>query len=117
MTSAAVTSLATRQADLLARKAQLAARLEQISGEFEAHDSRDWEEMATERETDEVLEDLGAAARRELRMIEAALARIAAGEYGYCARCGEKISEERLDLIPATPFCAAHADPRRADKS
>ncbi|MFD2173658.1 TraR/DksA family transcriptional regulator [Rhodobacter lacus] len=117
MTSAAATSLEARRAELLARKAQLAARLDQISGEFEDHDARDWEEMATERETDEVLEDLGAAAERELRMIEAALARIEAGDYGYCVQCGEKISEERLDLIPATPFCAAHADPRNTRKS
>ncbi len=65
--------------------------------------------MATEREGDEVLEDLGQSAQTELRMIEAALVRIEEGEYGYCVTCGEKISEERLDLIPATPFCAEHA--------
>jgi len=34
---------------------------------------------------------------------------MAEGEYGYCTVCGEKISEERLDLLPATPFCRNHA--------
>ena len=98
-----------RRAELEARKQLLMSRLGQISDEFEEHVSKDWEEMATEREGDEVLEDLGAAARGELRAIEAALGRLAEGEYGYCVTCGEAISEERLDLLPATPFCRKHA--------
>lgn len=102
-------SLDIRREELLARQAQLTDRMRHISGEFEAHDAKDWAEMATERETDEVLEDLGAAAQNELRMIEAALARMDEGEYGYCVTCGERIPEERLDLLPATPFCATHA--------
>lgn len=105
-------SLETRRAELEARKAHLQARMTEISGELDAHDSKDWEELATEREGDEVLEDLGAAAQTELRMIDAALARMDEGEYGYCVTCGGEIAEERLDLIPATPFCRAHA-PRR----
>jgi len=102
-----------RRAELEARKQALASRLGQISDEFGEHDSKDWEEMATEREGDEVLEDLGAAARGELRAIEAALARMDVGEYGYCVTCGEEISEERLDLLPATPFCRLHAGAKR----
>ena len=102
-------SLDTRRQELLARKAQLTTRMHEISGELEGHDAKDWSEMATERESDEVLEDLGAAAQNELRMIEAALARMDAGEYGFCVTCGERIPEERLDLLPATPFCATHA--------
>jgi RNA polymerase-binding transcription factor DksA len=53
-----------------------------------------------------VLEDLGQSAQTELRMIDAAMARIEEGEYGYCTKCGDKIAEDRLDLLPATPFCA-----------
>lgn len=102
-------SLETRRAELEARKAALAGRLVQIADEIDEHVSKDWEELATEREGEEVLEDLGASAQGELRMIEAALARMAEGEYGYCVTCGGKISEERLDLIPATPFCRTHA--------
>ncbi|MCB1419359.1 MAG: TraR/DksA C4-type zinc finger protein, partial [Notoacmeibacter sp.] len=40
-----------------------------------------------------------------LKRIDAALDRIEAGTYGVCAKCGEDITEERLDLLPATPFC------------
>lgn len=96
---------AERKAQLLARKAELLERMRKVDSELDSHDSKDWEEMATEREGDEVLEDLGHAARDELRMIEAALKRMEEGEYGYCVTCGDRISEERLDLLPATPFC------------
>lgn len=102
-------SLEDRRAQLEARKAELTARMQQVLGELDAHDAKDWEEMATEREGDEVLEDLGSAARNEIRMIDAALARMDEGEYGYCVSCGDAIAEERLDLVPATPFCAKHA--------
>jgi RNA polymerase-binding transcription factor DksA len=80
-------------------------RIEEIGTELDAHRSKDWEELAVEREGDEVLEDLGQSAQLELRMIEAALQRIAEGEYGDCVTCGSKVSEDRLDLLPATPFC------------
>lgn len=41
----------------------------------------------------------------ELHRIEAALARIADGEYGYCLACGAEIVPKRLALDPATPVC------------
>ena len=98
-------SVAERKAELESRKADLMNRIAGIGAELDSHESKDWEEMATERESDEVLEDLGQSAKQELRMIEAALARVEEGEYGYCVQCGDRISEERLDLLPATPFC------------
>ncbi|MCX7889732.1 MAG: TraR/DksA family transcriptional regulator [Rhodobacteraceae bacterium] len=104
--------VAERKAALEARRAALTQRMRGIETELDAHESRDWEEMATEREGDEVLEDLGHSALNEIRMIDAALARIEAGEYGYCVICGDAIDEARLDVLPATPFCAKDA-PRR----
>ena len=44
-----------------------------------------------------------------LAQIEAALERIAAGTYGSCAVCGERIAEGRLEARPWTPFCILHA--------
>lgn len=105
-------SVAARKAELLARQADLNARIAGIGKELDSHQAKDWEEMATERETDEVLEDLGQSAQAELRMIEAALGRMEAGEYGFCVQCGDQIAEERLDLLPATPFCRSCA-PRK----
>ena len=101
-----MTMLADRRAALKTRQDFLKGRMSQIDTELGTHSAKDFEEMATEREGDEVLEDLGQAAQAELRMIEAALVRIEAGEYGDCVRCGEAIAPGRLDLLPATPFCA-----------
>ena len=100
-----MTSTAQRQAQLEKRLADLGARLEGIESELESHADPDWEEMALERETDEVLEGLGLSGQQEMRMIRAALDRIAAGEYGFCAKCGTEIAPERLDAVPYTPFC------------
>lgn len=45
----------------------------------------------------------------ELRRIASALARMDAGEYGYCVECGEEIAARRLELDPAAPLCIACA--------
>lgn len=100
-----MTPITQRKAQLETRLADLKARLSDIGTELDSHQSKDWEELATEREGDEVLQDLGNAGKSEMRQIDAALQRIASGDYGYCAKCGTEISEERLDLLPHTPFC------------
>ena len=43
----------------------------------------------------------------ELRQVEAALRRIAAGQYGGCVECGMPISLARLFVQPAAERCAA----------
>ncbi len=40
-----------------------------------------------------------------LTRIDAAIARIAAGDYGWCVQCGEAITPKRLALDPAVPTC------------
>jgi len=100
-----MTDLSKRRAALEARLQELDDRIHQIDEELDSHSSKDWEEMATEREEDEVLEGMGLSAQAEMRMIKAALARMDAGEYGECVECGDDISEERLDVLPYTPFC------------
>lgn len=101
-----MTSIAARKRQLLARMAELDARFANIEAELDSHgDIKDWEDAATEHEEDEVLEGIGRSGQQELARIKAALRRIDAGDYGYCTTCGEKISEERLDLLPDTPFC------------
>ena len=58
-----------------------------------------------ERETDEVLEGEGRAGQVEMMAIRAALARIEEGTYGICLKCGEDISEARLNVLPDTALC------------
>lgn len=43
---------------------------------------------------------------RELAEIDAALARIDAGAYGSCERCGGAIGRSRLRALPEVRFCA-----------
>lgn len=97
--------VAERKAQLVARLGDLTSRLRQIDAELDSHNNPDWEELAVEREGDEVLESMGVSGQQEIRMIEAALQRIETGDYGFCMTCGDQISEERLDVLPFTPFC------------
>ncbi|MCC5957263.1 MAG: TraR/DksA family transcriptional regulator [Natronohydrobacter sp.] len=100
-----MTDIAARRDQIKQRQLELMARATFIDQELGTHGSPDWEDNATEHEDDETLEALGHAAQRELQMLDAAMKRIEADEYGFCVKCGTEISEERLDLLPATPFC------------
>lgn len=101
--------LAERRRQLEDRLTALDARLHEIEDELDSHQSKDWEELATEREGDEVLEQLGLSGQEEIVRINAALQRMDDGAYGICTKCGAEISEARLDLLPWTPFCRACA--------
>lgn len=100
-----MTDLAQRRQQLEDRLKALDERMHEIGDELESHQSKDWEELATEREGDEVLEQLGLSAQEETIRIQAALKRMDEDEYGFCTKCGEEISQARLDLLPWTPFC------------
>jgi len=93
------------RARLIARKAELERRLGRIEQDLSLTPDPDVEERATEREGDEVLEDLGQAGIAEIRMIDAALDRIERGEFGICVACGEEIAPGRLDLVPHAARC------------
>lgn len=90
---------------LLDRLQALDSRLHGIEGELIEPSPADDEERATEREGDEVLEQLGNAGLAEIAAIKHALTRIEDKSYGICVVCGEDISDKRLELIPHTPRC------------
>lgn len=53
---------------------------------------------------------------RELTRLDAALARIEAGDYGYCTACDEPIAPRRLENDPSVMLCidcASRAGDRR----
>ena len=87
------------------RLSELEARLHKIEHDLDEAPNPDFEERATERSNDEVLEEIGSTGLAEIRAIRAALERIAKDEFGICARCGEEISEERLDVVPYAALC------------
>lgn len=97
--------LKAREAVLRARLAELDGRLHRIEDHLEQSPDPDWNDNAIEAEMDEVLEGLGQAGATEIEAIHAALTRIKGGSYGVCIRCGEDISNERLDVVPHTALC------------
>ena len=103
MTDASTATFKTR---LTRRLADLRARLDRIDDEITGHIETDFEERATEREQDEVLEGIGQSGQLEIRQIEAALDRIAAGDFGLCVQCGAPIAPERLEILPHAALCA-----------
>ena len=94
-----------RKTALEVRLRELDVRLHVIEEELDSHQSKDWGELAVEREEDEVLEGMGKSGLAEIERIRAALSRISYGSYGFCVTCDNEISAERLDVLPATPFC------------
>lgn len=51
----------------------------------------------------------------ELDDVDRALQRLADGSYGTCTACGKPISAERLEALPATPFCIDDAEMAAAE--
>lgn len=74
---------------------------------------RDFEDMATDAEDDEVYQQLDDSGRQELNEIMAALARMDAGTYGLCERTGNRIPLRRLQIIPT----ARHTVPNRDEEN
>lgn len=52
---------------------------------------------------------LEAEATTRLDEVDRALARLASGDYGRCARCGGPIGSARLEALPAAERCVACA--------
>jgi DnaK suppressor protein len=97
------------RAKLQERLERLLGRVGKIEGDLRRTHDRDWEEQAIELENDEVLAGLDTLSRAEVNDIREALARIEAGDYGVCAKCGQAIGEERLVALPSTATCVGCA--------
>ena len=61
------------------------------------------------------IEDLTAPASEN--QIDDAFGRVKAGTYGVCIDCGEEIPDERLRLVPDTPYCVKDAAREQARAS
>ncbi len=53
----------------------------------------------------EFIFELGNGDRRLLREVVTALGKIDEGSFGSCERCGEQISDKRLDALPFARYC------------
>ena len=101
------------QATLLARRAQLdGQRLDHLDGQTRAEHARavllqdgdDAPQRDADREVDQARTDRDAVA---LAQIDAALQRLAQGQYGLCIDCGEAIASARLQHSPEAARCVA----------
>jgi DnaK suppressor protein len=72
--------------------------------EFEEGASTDHEALTLSR--------LGEAQHAEVKQIDAAIARLDAGEYGRCRDCAEDIDRRRLEALPYALLCTDCAERR-----
>lgn len=101
--------ITAQETALRTRRAELLGDMHKIEDALDDTPSKDWQDRASERQGDEVLEALGHADQAELTRIDAALKRIADGTYGDCLKCGDPIAEARLIAVPDAPLCATCA--------
>ena len=77
-----------------------------LYGKDQEDDSiKDLGDQANTAYTREFLFELGSGDRRMLRDVTSALQRIEDGCFGACERCGEAISEKRLEALPFARHC------------
>jgi RNA polymerase-binding transcription factor len=107
--------LTERRDETLELVAALGRRLDGIieSSEYTSNDDEHDPEGVTVAFERAQVAGLLEQARAELRALDAAAERLAAGTYGTCAHCGGPIAPERLDALPATTTCIRCADRRR----
>lgn len=75
------------------------------SRERDSEATQDPADMAANAYTKELLISMSANDRRLLELIDEALQRIEAGEFGDCINCGEPVQEKRLEAVPWARYC------------
>src|SRR5206468_10175347 len=77
-----------------------------LYGKDQEDDSiKDLGDQANAAYTREFFFELGNGDRRLLRDVVSALQKIDDGSFGTCERCGELISDKRLDALPFARYC------------
>jgi len=101
--------------ELIRSRQDLENRLERIKKHIRHSETEiepDFEDQATQRENDEVIDNLSRSIQKQLSEVRQALRRIDDGTYGICSFCGEPISSARLLAIPYTNLCRKCASDR-----
>ncbi len=104
------------RADLLRRRETIVETAHRALGELEAlrgaERDPEFEEGAQREHEQYTLSLLGEVQRRQVAMIDAALARIESGAYGLCFDCGADIEPKRLQALPFALLCTECATRR-----
>jgi RNA polymerase-binding protein DksA len=93
---------------LLRKRNEIFGRVSRLHEDVDARSepyNADSTEQAIELENLDVLFELDAVSRTELRAINNALEHIDAGNYGMCVNCGKPISAQRLKALPYADNC------------
>jgi DnaK suppressor protein len=98
-----------RQQALALKLAALEERLAAVKRDVTKTLTSDFAEQATERENDDVLEEIARETQLSIQQLKAALRRLEDDSYGICAACGKGIAGERLDALPETTCCVGCA--------
>ena len=89
--------------------AALTSQVGRIEGELGRPLDDDLAEQAVDREGDEALDAVESAALAAIDLTRKAIARLDAGSYGVCVRCGDRIAAERLAALPTAAECISCA--------
>lgn len=104
-----MTAAAQFKDKLEAQLEELEDRLGRLERDLAEPADPDSSERAVQMEDDDALEAQAALVEREIASVRRALERVEDGSYGTCAKCGEKISEQRLEARPEAALCIACA--------
>ena len=96
------TELLRRRAAIIQTARHAQSELEALRG---AERDPEFEEGAQSELEQYTLSLLGEVQRREIAMIDAALSRLDAGEYGVCVDCETDIDPRRLAALPFALLC------------
>ncbi len=102
---------------LMKQRRELFAQLQGLESDWEKLGERDieMEEEAQKAHLTELFSQLDEMEIKELKEIDAALIKVNTAAYGICETCSKPVSPERLEALPATPFCKRCA--REAEKA
>ncbi len=103
------TDLLRRRRTILETAARAQEELEALRG---AERDPEFEEGAQREHEQYTLSLLSEVQRRQVSMIDAALARMDAGEYGVCTDCELDIDPKRLAVLPFALLCTDCASRR-----
>ncbi|HZD39940.1 MAG TPA: TraR/DksA family transcriptional regulator [Terriglobales bacterium] len=79
---------------------------------IETQQESEFEEAAQRDRITRLTSRLGERDRQKIREIDAALERVARGNYGKCANCSRKIKVQRLRAMPTATLCVICAAAR-----
>jgi RNA polymerase-binding protein DksA len=99
--STAADSRAALEAERVRLREELAATIE-APGQMTYGSQAAAASRVFEQQRDLALRD---RATQQLALVEAALARLDAGTFGRCLRCGKPIAPERLEALPWAEHC------------